>query len=221
MDGAQAKRGVGRLGEVGCVLVGVQLHVPQRKHPGLQRRWSLVRTPLFEPPRERRLGQRQATGGVAASHRARAVVGRTAAGGWVLFVSFPTWPCISYLKVPAWGLPMSSKLKKRDGPQSPVGRGRRGGALLQAGFEPAIYAMTLEDGYHYASLPTIPFSPVRRRIKRSLPMIPLSFSPALLHGMSGGVGAGVTFQTTHPIAYIHGPEVRRMSGLGNDVALLP
>ena len=45
VDGAQAKRGVGGLGEVGCALVGVQRHVPKRKHHGLQRRWSLVRTP--------------------------------------------------------------------------------------------------------------------------------------------------------------------------------
>ena len=56
----------------------------QWKHPGLQHRWSQVRTPLPEPPEpdqaERRLGQRQATGGVAASHRAWAVAGRTAAG---------------------------------------------------------------------------------------------------------------------------------------------
>ena len=36
VDGAQAKRGVGRLGEVTCALVGVQRHVPQRKHHGLQ-----------------------------------------------------------------------------------------------------------------------------------------------------------------------------------------
>ena len=34
---------------------------------------------------ERRLGQRQATGGVAASHRAWAVAGRTAAGAWAHF----------------------------------------------------------------------------------------------------------------------------------------
>ena len=73
MDGAQAKRGVGRLGEVRhpssrrwfvclssrlcgwCVLVKAQRHVPQWKHPGRQRRWSQVRTALSEPP-ERRLG---------------------------------------------------------------------------------------------------------------------------------------------------------------------
>ena len=56
----------------------------QWKHPGLQLRWSQVRTPLPEPPEpdqaERQLGQRQATGGVAASHRAWAVAGCTAAG---------------------------------------------------------------------------------------------------------------------------------------------
>ena len=35
-------------------------------------------------------------------------------------------------------------MQKREGPQSPVGRGRWGGALLQARFEPAIYAMTVD-----------------------------------------------------------------------------
>ena len=34
---------------------------------------------------DRRLGQRQATGGVAASRRAWAVAGRTATGGWAHF----------------------------------------------------------------------------------------------------------------------------------------
>ena len=47
-------------------------------------------------------------------------------------------------------------MEKREGPQSPVGRGRWGGALLQAGFEPAIYATTVDDGNHYATLPPIP-----------------------------------------------------------------
>ena len=32
-----------------CALVGAQRHVPERKHPGLQRGWSKVRTPLIEP----------------------------------------------------------------------------------------------------------------------------------------------------------------------------
>ena len=62
----------------------VRCPVLQWKHPGFQLRWSQVRTPLPEPPEpdqaERRLGQRQATGGVAASRRAWAVAGRTAAG---------------------------------------------------------------------------------------------------------------------------------------------
>ena len=47
MAGAQAKRGVGRWGEVGypssrpwCVLGRLPRHVPQGKHPGRQRRWS-------------------------------------------------------------------------------------------------------------------------------------------------------------------------------------
>ena len=61
----------------------------QWKHPGLQGRWTQVRTPLPELPEadqaERRLGQRQATGGVAASRRAWAVAGRTAAGAWAHF----------------------------------------------------------------------------------------------------------------------------------------
>ena len=63
--------------------------VLQWKHPGLQLRWTQVRTPLPEPPEpdqaERRLGRRQATGGVAASRRAWAVAGRTAAGAWAHF----------------------------------------------------------------------------------------------------------------------------------------
>ena len=52
---------------------------------------SSVAGPRFEPhcPGRRSsgavLGQRQAVGGVAASHRARAVVGRIAAGGWAHF----------------------------------------------------------------------------------------------------------------------------------------
>ena len=46
---------------------------------------------------------------------------------------------------------------KREGPQDPVRRGRWRGALLQAGFEPAIYATTLDDGNHYATLPPISY----------------------------------------------------------------
>ena len=46
-------------------------------------------------------------------------------------------------------------MEKREGPQSPVGRGRWGGALLQAGFEPAIYATTADDVNHYTTLPPI------------------------------------------------------------------
>ena len=61
-------------------------------------------------------------------------------------------------------------MQKPEGPQSPVGRGRWWGALLQAGFEPAIYAMTADDGNHYATLPPIPFSPVRRCNNRYQPM---------------------------------------------------
>ena len=45
--------------------------------------------------------------------------------------------------------------KQREGPQSPVGRGRWGGALLQAGFEPAIYVTTSDDVNHYTTLPPI------------------------------------------------------------------
>ena len=67
----------------------VRCPVLQWKHPGLQLRWSQVRIPLPGLPEadeaERRLGQRQATGGVAASHRAWAVAGRTAAGAWAHF----------------------------------------------------------------------------------------------------------------------------------------
>ena len=62
---------------ISCVL--------QWKHPGLQRRWSQVRTPLPEPPIKRSGGSGKGAGGVAASHRAWAVVGRTAAGGWAHF----------------------------------------------------------------------------------------------------------------------------------------
>ena len=47
-------------------------------------------------------------------------------------------------------------MEKREGPQSPVGRGRWGGALLQAGFEPAIYATTVDDGNHYLLDPPLP-----------------------------------------------------------------
>ena len=72
------------------------------------------------------------------------------------------------------------KKQKREGPQSPVGRGRWGGALLQAGFEPAIYAVTDNVGYHYATLPPLPFSPVHSRNNRYHPMFSLSFSLALL-----------------------------------------
>ena len=61
-------------------------------------------------------------------------------------------------------------MQKREGPQSPVGRGQWVGALLQAGFEPAIYAMTADVGYHYATLPPIPVSPVRRCNNRYQPM---------------------------------------------------
>ena len=53
-------------------------------------------------------------------------------------------------------------MQKREGPQSPVRRGRWEGALLRAGFEPAIYAITTDDGNHYATLPPIPLSPVLR-----------------------------------------------------------
>ena len=53
-------------------------------------------------------------------------------------------------------------MQKREGPQSPVKRGRWGGALLQTGFKLAIYAMTADDGNHYATLPPIPLSPVQR-----------------------------------------------------------
>ena len=67
----------------------VRCPVLQWKHPGLQLRWSQVRIPLPGLPEadqaERQLGQRQATGGVAASHRAWAVAGRTAAGAWAHF----------------------------------------------------------------------------------------------------------------------------------------
>ena len=61
-------------------------------------------------------------------------------------------------------------MQTREGPQSPVGRGRWGGALLQAGFEPAIYAMTVNIGNHYATLPPIPFSPAQRCNNRYQPM---------------------------------------------------
>ena len=61
-------------------------------------------------------------------------------------------------------------MQKREGSESPVGQGRWGGALLQAGFEPAIYAMAVNVGNHYATLPPIPFSPVRRRNNRYQPM---------------------------------------------------
>ena len=40
------------------------------------------------------------------------------------------------------------KNQKREGSQSPVGRGWLEEALLQAGLEPAIYAMTANDGNH-------------------------------------------------------------------------
>ena len=67
----------------------VRCPVLQWKHPGLQLRWSQVRIPLPGLPEadqaERQLGQRQATGGVAASHREWAVAGRTAAGAWAHF----------------------------------------------------------------------------------------------------------------------------------------
>ena len=67
----------------------VRCPVLQWKHPGLQLRWSQVRIPLPGLPEadqaDRQLGQRQATGGVAASHRVWAVAGRTAAGAWAHF----------------------------------------------------------------------------------------------------------------------------------------
>ena len=50
---------------------------------------------------------------------------------------------------------MRKNRKQREGPQSPVGRGRWGGALLQAGFEPAIYVTTVDDVNHYTTLPPI------------------------------------------------------------------
>ena len=53
-------------------------------------------------------------------------------------------------------------MQKREGPQSPIERGRWRGALLQAGFEPAIYALRADVGNHYATVPPIPFSPVQR-----------------------------------------------------------
>ena len=49
----------------------------------------------------------------------------------------------------------NKKRYKREGPQSPVGRGRWGGALLQAGFEPANYVTTADDVNHYTTLPPI------------------------------------------------------------------
>ena len=51
--------------------------------------------------------------------------------------------------------PARKNRKQREGPQSPVGRGRWGGALLQAGFEPAIYVTTVDDVNHYTTLPPI------------------------------------------------------------------
>ena len=47
----------------------------------------------------------------------------------------------------------NKKRYKREGPQSPVGRGWWGGALLQAGLEPANYVTTAdrEPLYHTAS----------------------------------------------------------------------
>ena len=71
-------------------------------------------------------------------------------------------------------------MQTREGPQSPVGRGRWGGALLQARFKPAIYAMTVDVGNHYATLPPIPFIPVRRCNNR--------YKCAYLVGRGGGGG---------------------------------
>ena len=103
--------------------------------------------------------------------------------GPIFFCSFPLWPCSRVLLLPVRGTPWHDQKKyKREGPRSPVGRGRWEGALLQAGFEPAIYATTANDGNHYATLPPLSHCPVRRHSNRLLPLLsPLGTAHAKVH----------------------------------------
>ena len=106
---------------------------------------------------ERRLGQRSGRGGSPPS--------RVGGGGahcytWrSTFVSYTA--CVQRISFAACVRMFSFAVKrmqnKREGPQSPVMWGRWRGALLQAGFEPAIYATTVDDGNHYATLPPISY----------------------------------------------------------------
>ena len=89
---------------------------------------------------------------------------------------------------------------KREGSQSPVGRGSCEEALLQAGLEPAIYATTVNDVNHYTTLPPlhvaqlhgVPTRPVPRSVTAALwtspECVPSVFQPCI-KGAFGTFGA--------------------------------